>query len=255
MFLCWRMRRPLHYTSRSAEITRARNPRLACVADTCVSRVPVFAALSADEQGQVAALARPTRLAPGQTAYGPDDAVARLMVVHTGRLKIARLSPDGSEQIVRVLTPGEFTGETAVFTGQRPDHVATALDDCRLCVFRHDDLEALIRQHPEIGLRMLAAVSGRLADTEQRLNALTARDVDARLADYLVGLPTTWRDGVAAVTLPLAKKDVASLLDTSPESLSRALARLSAQGLIAVGAGRAISITDPDGLQRLVDDA
>jgi CRP/FNR family transcriptional regulator, anaerobic regulatory protein len=225
------------------------------VADTCVSRVPLFAGLSAPEQQQVAGLARPTHLVAGETAYGPGDAAAQLVVVHTGRLKIVRLSPDGSEQIVRILGPGEFTGEAALFTGERPDHFATALDDCRLCVFRHDDLEALVRTHPGIGLRMLATVSARLAATEYRLNALTARDVDTRVADYLLGLPTTRHDDVAVVTLPLAKKDVASLLDTSPESLSRALARLAARGLIAVGTGRAISITEPEGLQQLVDGA
>ena len=223
------------------------------MADTCVARVPVFAALSAAEQQQVATLARPTRLAAGEIAYGPDDAVAQLMVIHTGRLTIARLSPDGSEQIVRVLSPGEFTGEAAVFTGERPDHFATALEDSQLCVFRHDDLEALIRAHPDIGLRMLATVSARLSVTERRLNALTAHDVETRLADYLLALPTTWADGVAAVTLPLAKKDVASLLDTSPESLSRALGHLAGQGLVAVGAGRTITITDPAGRQQLVE--
>ena len=223
--------------------------------DTCVSRVPVFANLSADDQRRVARLARPTSLQAGETAYSADDDLAQLMVVHTGRLKVFRLSADGSEQIVRVLGPGEFTGETSVFTGRRPDDYAGALDECRLCVFRHDDLEALIRTHPEIGLRMLATVSERLSDTEYRLSSLTSRDVESRLADYLLGLPSTWRDGGAVVTLPLAKKDVASLLDTSPESLSRALKSLAGQGLIAIGPGRAVSVIEPDRLQRLVDEA
>ena len=225
------------------------------MADTCVSRVPVFANLSPHDQRRVAGLARPTHLGAGEVAYSADDDLAQLMVVHTGRLKIFRLSADGSEQIVRVLGPGEFTGETSVFTGRRPDDYATALDECRLCVFRHDDLETLIRTHPEIGLRMLSTVSERLSDTEYRLNALTSRDVEGRLADYLLGLPSTWRDGVAVVTLPLAKKDVASLLDASPESLSRALKSLAGQGLVTTGTGRSVSITDPDRLQRLVDEA
>ena len=225
------------------------------MADTCVSRVPVFTSLSAHDQRRVAGLARPTHLQAGEPAYSADDDLARLIVVHTGRLKIFRISADGSEQIVRVLGPGEFTGETSVFTGRRPDDYATALDACRLCVFRHDDLEALIRTHPEIGLRMLATVSERLSDTEYRLNSLTSRDVESRLADYLLGLPSTWRDGVAVVTLPLAKKDVASLLDTSPESLSRALKSLAGQRLVTIDAGRSVAITEPDRLQRLVDEA
>src|SRR5450830_773539 len=224
------------------------------MADTCVSRVPVFASLSARDQQRVEGLAHPTRLKAGETAYSADDDLSQLMVLHTGRLKIFRLSADGSEQLIRVLGPGEFTGETSVFTGQRPDDYATALDECQLCVIRHDDLEALIRKHPEIGLRMLATVNERLSVTEHRLNSLTSRDVESRLADYLLGLPSTWRGRVATVTLPLAKKDVASLLDTSPESLSRALKSLAKQGLIVIGAGRSVSITQPGRLDRLVDE-
>src|SRR5680860_477133 len=222
--------------------------------DTCVSRVPVFANLSAQDQQRIEALARPTHLKAGETAYSADDNLSQLMVLHTGRLKIFRLSADGAEQLIRVLKPGDFTGETSVFTGQRPDDYATALDECQLCVFRHDDLEALIRKYPEIGLRMLATVSERLSETEHRLSSLTSRDVESRLADYLLGLSSTWRGGVATVTLTLAKKDVASLLDTTPESFSRALKSLARQGLIVIGAGRAVSITQPDRLQQLVDE-
>lgn len=225
------------------------------MADTCVSRVPIFASLSAHDQLQVAGLARSTQLKARQSAYSAEDDLAQLLVLHTGHLKIFRLSADGSEQIVRILGPGEFAGETSVFTSRRPDDYATALDDCRLCVFRHDDLWALVRRHPEIGLRMLATMSGRLSDTERRLNSLTSRDVESRLAGYLLDLPSTWSGRVATVSLPLAKKDVASLLDTSPESLSRALSSLAGQGLITIGAGRSVSIMQPDRLQRLVDEA
>lgn len=224
------------------------------MAGTCVSRVPVFASLSAQDQQRVGRLARATHLKAGETAYSADDELSQLMVLHTGRLKIFRLSLDGSEQLIRVLGPGDFTGETSVFTGQRPDDYATALEDCQLCTFRHDDLEALMRKHPDIGLRMLATVSERLSDTEHRLNSLTSRDVEGRLAEYLLGLPSTWRGRVATVTLPLAKKDVASLLDTTPESFSRALKSLAAEGLVVIGAGRLVSIMQPDRLQQLVDE-
>ena len=225
------------------------------MADSCVSRVPVFASLSVQDQQRVEELARPTLLKAGEAAYRADEDLSQLVVVHSGRLKIFRLSADGSEQLIRVLVPGDFTGETSVFTGQRPDDYATALEECQLCVFRHDDLEGLIRRHPEIGLQLLSRVSARLSDTEHRLNSLTSRDVESRLADYLLGLSSTWRGGVATVTLPVAKKDVASLLDTTPESLSRALKSLAGQGLIVIGAGRSVSITQPDRLQQLVDEA
>ncbi len=223
------------------------------MADTCVSRVPIFAGLSADDQERVAGLARPVHLSEGEVASSPGSA-ALLMVVHTGRLRISRLSTDGAQQLIRVLGPGEFTGETAVLSGRGPGDYAIALGDSKLCVFHHNDLAALIREHPEIGMRMLTAVAARLSETEDRLNALTTRGVKSRLADYLLGLPRTRRDHADLVTLPLAKKDVASLLDTTPESLSRALRSLAHKRAISLEAGRSVSITDPDLLQRIADE-
>lgn len=223
--------------------------------DTCVTRVPVFAGLTEDEQRRVAGVARPVRLQVGELAYSASDEAARLLVVHTGRLKIFRISPDGTEQLVRVLGPGEFTGETAVFTGQPPGDFAAALDDCQVCAFRHDDLLALVRKYPETGVRMLATVSARLAATEDRLNSLTSRDVESRLAGYLLGLPGANVDGAQTVHLPMAKKDIASLIDTTPESLSRALASLATQGLIRIGSGRSVSITRSDALRQLAAGA
>lgn len=221
------------------------------MADTCVASVPVFSGLSASDQGHVAGLARPRLLSEGEIAYSADDDVSQLVVVHTGHLKIFRLAADGNEHLFRILGPGEFAGETAVFTGQRPLDFAVSVGECQLCIFRHDDLEALIRQHPDIGLRMLSTVVERLARTENRLNSLTSRDVESRLASYLLSLSTAGHDHVATVDLPLAKKDVAALLDTTPESLSRALSRLAARGLVVIGAGRSVSITQPAALRAL----
>ncbi|TQM57948.1 Crp/Fnr family transcriptional regulator [Humibacillus xanthopallidus] len=218
--------------------------------DTCVSRVPVFAGLSAEDQRRVAGLAHPIRLAAGELAYSAGGGPSRLIVLHTGHLKIYRVSSDGSEQLLRVLGPGEFVGEASVFTDRAPEDHAMALDDCQLCVFRHDDLRTLINRHPQIALRMLATVSARLSDAEQRLSSLTSHDVESRVADYLLGLPGSWRGGIATVTLPLAKKDVAALLDTTPESLSRSLRSLSDKGLISIGPGRSVAITQPDRLRR-----
>lgn len=223
------------------------------MADTCVARVPVFAGLSASDQQRVAGLARPLRLRAGEFAYSASDPVSRLIVVHTGRLKIFRLSSDGAEQLVRVLGPGEFTGETSVFTGQPAGDFAAALDDSQVCVFRHDDLQSLVRQYPDTGLRMLATVSTRLSDTEHRLNSLTSRDVERRLADYLLGLPAAGGGDPVTVELPVPKKDVASLIDTTPESLSRALKSLAGQGLVSLGPGRSVTISQRDRLRRLAD--
>lgn len=219
--------------------------------DLCVARVPLFQGLSRPEQERVAALARPTRVERGEQVYAAGAEVSWLMVVHTGRIKISRISPDGHEQIVRIISPGDFVGESAFLTGARPDHFATALETGSMCVFRHRDVAALIERHPAIGWRMLQTIGGRLAETEARLAALISGDVSSRLADYLLTLPARRTPEGLAVRLPLAKKDVASLLDATPESLSRQLRRLEDSGVIAQRGRGTILLTDVDALMAL----
>lgn len=216
--------------------------------DLCVARVPLFQGLSHEEQVEVARVARPTRVDRGDQVYAAGADVSQLMVVHTGRLKISRISTDGYEQIVRILGPGDFAGETAFVSGARPDHFATALEAGSMCVFRHADLDRLVREHPSVGLRMLQGVSRRLEETEARLAAVISGDVSSRLADYLMSLPARHTAEGPTVTLPLPKKDIASLLDTTPESLSRQLRRLGDTGVIAQRPGRVVTITDLDAL-------
>lgn len=223
--------------------------------DLCVARVPLFQGLSHAEQLGVAALARPRTLARGEVVSAPTDAASQLLVVHTGSVKITRTEANGHEHLVRVLGPGDFVGETAFLTGRPPNHRATAIDPGQLCVFRHEDLDRLVRAHPSIGLRMLQAVSGRLQETESRLVSVISGDVSSRLAEYLLSLPGTTSDGETTVRLPLPKKDVAALLDTTPESLSRQLRRLRDSGVIRSRGARDLMVTDVDALMELADGA
>ena len=219
--------------------------------DTCLSRVPIFGALSAADQEAVAERAVPTRVDKGEVLYRAGQPVSQLTVVHHGRVRISRYGPDGHEQLIRVLGPGDFIGEAAFLSGERPDHWATAMAPSQLCVFRHADLAGLVAAHPSIGLGILTTISRRLTEAEGRLTALVSTDVDVRLADYLLDLPSRRVDGVVRVHLPLAKKDVASLLDTTPETFSRTLTRLASDGLIALHGVRDVDLLDPEALVEL----
>ncbi len=220
--------------------------------ELCVARVPLFLGLTHEQQLEVARVARPTLLDRTERVYSAGSNISQLMVVHTGRVKISRTSPDGHEQIIRVLGAGDFIGESAFLSGVRPDHEATALEPAQLCVFHHADLGRLVEKHPSIGLRMLESVSRRLGETEARLASVISGDVTSRLASYLLALPTRHGSGIhPEVVLPLAKKDIASLLDTTPESLSRQLRHLSDSGVIAQAPRGKVTITDVDALSAL----
>lgn len=220
--------------------------------DLCVTRVPLFQGLTYAQQVEVAGFARTVRLDAAKQVYTAGSDMSQLMVVHTGKVKISRTSVAGNEQVIRILGPGDFIGESAFLTGGRPDHAAEALVDTELCVFRHADLGRLVEKHPSIGLGMLQGVSKRLDDMEARLASVVSGNVSSRLADYLLSLPAKpGPRGTIDVTLPLAKKDIASLMSTTPESLSRQLRKLTDSGVISQQEQRRITITDVTGLSAL----
>lgn len=226
---------------------------------SCVSRVPLFSGLTPEQQALVGALARPVMLSRGELAHGVGERSGRLSVVHTGRIKLSRTMPSGRQRLLRVVGPGETVGEHGFLTQDSTTEEAEAMTESRLCVFAQPDLAGLVADYPAIGWRMLRALSERLVEVEGRL-ALSALDVDVRLADYLLQQPLL-RDAPGSpagaglrVRLPLSKKDIASMLGTTPESLSRALARLVSNDLITVQAD-VVTLLAPQALEDLVAQA
>ena len=142
-------------------------------------------------------------------------------MVHTGRVKVLRVASNGAEVLVRVAGPGDVVGELAFVTGERPDHRVVALGEVSMCVFEHRDLAAILAAYPGVVMRMLQAVARRLEAVEARLAAMSSIDVTGRLAGYLLGLPLaadslTAGDRRTRVRLPMANKDLASYLGTTP---------------------------------------
>lgn len=218
----------------------------------CVSRVPIFAGLSADQQQKVAAYARHIELVPGERLYAAGDPVSQLFVVHRGRVRMVRLLAPGREQLIRMAGPADVVGEYPFLTGHPPVAWVFATEPTLLCVFDHAALEPLITAYPAIALRLLRSLAERLGDAERRFAELAAVDVPTRLADYLLALPARSGPGPVAVRLPMMKKDVASYLGTTPESLSRALHRLQEDGLVEVREHGRVDLLDRPGLEALV---
>lgn len=219
--------------------------------DLCVVRVPIFQGLSRDEQFRVAEFARPMHVSKGDLVSMPGQADSRLLVMHSGQLKVSHVSADGQEQILRTVTEGDVVGERAFLTGRSGDDTVVAVEDSQMCVFDHADLTTLLREYPDVSERMLLTLSDRLFSTERLLAAVTSSDVRARVAAYLLDLLSATRGGVREVTLPLAKHEVAAYLGTTPETLSRRLAALADEGVIALEGRRGVTIVNRTRLEEI----
>lgn len=211
--------------------------------DTCVAKVPLFFRLDPAQQADVAGYARPIRRRAGEVVQLPSTDSQRLLVVHRGMVRISQGSESGREQVLRILGTGDFFGEVGFLTGAPAEHEAVAITDVEICSFDHDDVSALLRQYPAIGQEMLTSLAMRLQETERSLTSVTTEDVAARLVSYLLELPAGRKAGQPVVRLPVAKKTLAGMLGTSPETLSRRLGSLARTGAIRVD-GAEITLLD-----------
>jgi CRP/FNR family transcriptional regulator len=166
-----------------------------------------------------------------------------------GLVKIFKLSSEGKEQILHVFGPGEPYGEVPVFSGQTFPANAETLSKCRALYFPRKAIVDLITENPSIALNMLAVLSLRLRRFTVQVENLSLKEVPGRLAAHLLMLFHE-QEKRKTIHLNISKSQLASLLGTIPETLSRILRKMADQRLIDV-AGRKIKLLDIDGLELL----
>lgn len=184
----------------------------------------------------------------GETIFFEGDLAIGFYMVGSGKVKIHKVSPAGKEHILHIFGPGEPFGEVPVFHGQPFPATAMALEKTIALFFPRVDFVRLIERNPAIALSMLAVLSYRLRRFANQIENLSLKEVPARLADYLLYLHKE-QDGAMQLELDISKGQLASLLGTIPETLSRIFAKMSEEGLIKVE-GRMITLLDKEGLER-----
>lgn len=212
----------------------------------CVSLVPIFNHLPPDDLANIAEFAMSRTVERGEFIHRAGEHSSQLCIIHKGRVKVYRLSESGKEQLVRILTPGDFTGELAIFSDSRHETYAQALEKVDICTIRGSDLQALFQKHPAISLHVLAELANRLGKSEQQSASIATDPVETRIGLYLADLVE--QCGSVDVTLPMARKDLASFLGTTPESISRRFTEFEASGWIQQSGQRRIRILDLDAL-------
>jgi len=214
-----------------------------------LSNIPLFKGLPRTQVQDLTRIAIDKHFPKGQTVFSEGDEGNGFYVVVYGLVKIFKLSIDGKEQILHIFGPGEPFGEVPVFAGQDFPAHAEAIAESRLLFFPREAFTALISENPSLALNMLALLSMRLRHFTVQVEQLSLKEVPGRLAAYLLYLSDE-KGGETSIDLIISKGQLASLLGTIPETLSRIFARMMQQGLIQVE-GRRINMTDRSGLEAL----
>lgn len=216
----------------------------------CVSKVPIFNHLPSDVLSAIAGKASMRTYERGEFIHRAGEPSNKLFIVHKGKVKVYRLSDTGKEQLVRILTPGHFAGELALFSASAHDSYAQTMQASEICTIFQSDVHELLAQHPNISLHILAELSRRLGTSERQTTAIATVSINARLANYLIEQAEQVESHT--FSLPMSRKYLASFLGTTPETISRRLSEFEAAGWIAQTGLRKITILDLDALM-LID--
>ena len=185
----------------------------------------------------------------GEFLFRSQEKEDTLYIINRGKIRIYRLADSGKEQLVRILNPGDFTGEWTLFN---PDAVheeyAEAIRDTVVCMIQRKDVQDFLEQYPAISLKLLAEMSKRLESSERQTTQVALESVITRLVLFLAENVEPEMGNSPTITLPMGKKDIASYLGTTPETISRKFGELEDEGLIQQLSGKRIKIQDLDDL-------
>lgn len=216
-----------------------------------IAAIPLFEGLTAQQCASLAAIALHRLHSRGQSFFAEGDDGTGFYVILSGKVKIFKLSPDGKELIFHILEDHEPFGEAAVFAGEHYPASARALSETRSLFFPRQRFIELISREPTLALSMLALLSRRLRKLTTLVENLSLKEVPGRLAAYLLYLHEQ-SGGSATLELDISKNQMAGLLGTIPETLSRILKRMNKEKLIKVTT-RSIVILDKEGLADLAE--
>lgn len=169
----------------------------------------------------------------GRILYTQQDEAEALFLLKRGRVQLYRLTPGGKRLELATLEPGTFFGEMPLLGESLRHAFAEAIDDSLVCVMSRGDVERLIQMHPMVALRMIEAMSGRLAQSEARLEELAYHSVSARVVAVLLRLS---RDGGTDV-IRATHQELGDMVGALRETVTKILDTFQSEGLITLGRG------------------
>lgn len=185
----------------------------------------------------------------GNVFYMPEETGEVLFLLKKGTVQLYRLTPEGKKIVVATLGPGSLFGEMSLIGQGMHSTFAEAVDECKLCVMSRPDVERLMREKPQVALRIVEALGKRLVETERQLEDVAFKSIPARLASLLLRLADEQRSDTIK---GYSHQDLAEMVGTYRETVTLTLNELKAKGLVEIGRKRLL-LVDRAGLEQAAE--
>ena len=220
-----------------------------------LEKTALLSNLSREELQRLAARTVRKLFSDGELLFSEGEPSNGLHIIAKGKVRIFKTSVNGRDQVLAVNVPGESVAELPMFDGGPYPASAMAIEDTEVAFISRRDFHAYCMEHPEVALKLLSVVGGRLRRLVGIIEELSFTTIRHRLIATLIKLAQTEgkkTDRGIEFLLPTTHQELANQLGTVRELISRNLMRLQAEGLLDVDA-RQIVVRDFKGLTALLE--
>ena len=197
----------------------------------------IFSGLGDDDLAALASIVEERSFGPEQYIFWDGDAPHWLYIISEGRVKVLKHSSSGKEFIIAFFGPGEMFGEVAVFENRPYPASAQAVEETRVVAIGREDFIAFLRERPEVALRIIYVLGGRLRDAQSRLRDFAGERVEQRVASVLHMLY-----GKLGPSLPFTRQEIADMAGTTTETAIRVMSGFKDRGIIRSARGETIIV-------------
>ncbi|MFN8006789.1 MAG: Crp/Fnr family transcriptional regulator [Terriglobia bacterium] len=218
-----------------------------------IERLNLFKGIQQRDKEELVRISLMEKKPKGSFVYLPSDPANSVFLLKEGHVRISRITEDGREITLTMLSPGEIFGEVALVDDSPRDHVAQAIDEVLLCEFKKRDFESFVQSRPDLAFRIIKLIGLRFRTMETRVVDLICKDVTTRVCELLMSLADKERKSSEASKdqkIRLTHQDIASLVGVSRQTTTETLDRIKSKGFIDLG-HRSIVIKDRVGLESL----
>jgi CRP/FNR family transcriptional regulator, polysaccharide utilization system transcription regulator len=210
-------------------------------------------ALNKEELLKIADCKSSYTIKKGEAIFTEGENVNGIFCVKDGVCKLTKLSPNGNDQIIKLITRGELLGQRSMISDEPVNLTAVALEDMEVCFIPKTEVMGFFNDNNKFSLNVMKTICGDLKEADDHLVAMAQKSVRQRLAETLIYLEDTFgANADKSIKVKLSREELAGMVGTATESCIRLLSEFNKTGLILL-AGKSITILDRAKLSKITN--
>ncbi|MEM5627580.1 Crp/Fnr family transcriptional regulator [Bacillus wiedmannii] len=223
----------------------------------CPRKVLIFKSLSDVEILKIASMTKHKQFKKGQSLIHEGEKSDTLFIINQGQVKLSKLTLQGKEQILHILTSGECFCELNIFNSEEKSNFsAYAMEDTKICMLTKANMDSIMERNPSIALKLLKFVTKRLAQTENLAHNLATNEPEVRIAYIILEFCEKYgqetNKGIL-INLPLTREEMANYTGMTRETISRKFSKFEDMGFITSIGNKQLMVKDKAAFRQYIE--